>query len=209
MAATKLHGRQIKAASIALAALGADIIDNGKLASALLPASVVGAMVYQGAYDASTTNPPAAASSGNQGHYYIISVAGTIATVDYQIGDWIISNGTGWDKIDNTEATETAATTSYDNATSGLTATTVQAALDELAAKSPAEAYVRETPAGAVDGVNAEFTLANTPATGTAQVYLNGLLQEPTDDYTLAGTTITFVEAPQTGDKVRAIYWLD
>jgi hypothetical protein len=34
---------------------------------------------------------------------------------------------------------------------------------------------------------------------------LNGLLQVVGDDYTIAGTTLTFVAAPEAGDKV-AVY---
>lgn len=65
----------------------------------------------------------------------------------------------------------------------------------------------RETPSGTVNGSNTAFTLANTPTSGTDQVYLNGLLQEPGgQDYTLSGTTITFVSAPVSGDRVRCSY---
>lgn len=85
--------------------------------------------------------------------------------------------------------------------------TTLIAAINELDAKSVEDIYVRETPAGSVDGLNAAFTLANTPIAATVQVYVNGLLQEPTDDYSLSGATVTFVTAPLLGDKVRAVYF--
>lgn len=70
------------------------------------------------------------------------------------------------------------------------------------------EYMTKETPAGAVNGVNTTFTLAFTPEPGTEQVYLNGLLQSPgaTEDYTISGATITFSSAPVAGDKIRVSY---
>lgn len=68
------------------------------------------------------------------------------------------------------------------------------------------EYVVNETPTGAVNGANTTFTLANTPETGTVQVYQNGLLQSPTDDYTIVTDTITMNDAPATGDKIRVAY---
>lgn len=50
---------------------------------------------------------------------------------------------------------------------------------------------------GTVDGVNKDFTLDNTPITGSQQVFLNGMVQTPGDDYTISGSVITFSEAPQ------------
>lgn len=69
----------------------------------------------------------------------------------------------------------------------------------------------RETPAGSIDGVVVDFTLANVPAVGTEEVYLNGLLQDEgaTNDYTIEGAVITFnaVATPQVGDKIRVSYF--
>ncbi len=87
-----------------VASLGAD----GKVPTSQLPATSVGGLNYQGTWNA-TTNTPAmpAAAAGNKGWYYKVSVAGTtvVDTIsDWLIGDWIVSNGTTWDKVDNTEA---------------------------------------------------------------------------------------------------------
>jgi hypothetical protein len=74
---------------------------------------------------------------------------------------------------------------------------------------------VRETPSGTVNGTNAAFTLANTPVSGTEQVYVNGVLQNGGgNDYTISGATITFTSnatpsldaRPQTGDVVLVSY---
>ena len=65
-----------------------------------------------------------------------------------------------------------------------------------------------ETPAGTANGVNVTFTLATTPYTGTVEVYLNGILQDPGagNDYTISGGTITMLSAPIASDKLRARY---
>ena len=67
---------------------------------------------------------------------------------------------------------------------------------------------VRETPSGLVNGSNTTYVLANTPVSGTEEVYLNGIQQEPGagNDYTIATSTITFLSAPASGDKVRVSY---
>jgi hypothetical protein len=66
---------------------------------------------------------------------------------------------------------------------------------------------VRETPLGAMDGVNATFTLMNTPTVDSEQVFLNGLLQESRGaDYGIAGNVITFIMPPLPGDRVLVTY---
>jgi seryl-tRNA synthetase len=64
-----------------------------------------------------------------------------------------------------------------------------------------------ETPTGDVDGVNTEFTLANTPSPATSlKVYLNGQRMRVTEDYTLSGKTLTFLSAPLTGSILLVDY---
>jgi len=65
-----------------------------------------------------------------------------------------------------------------------------------------------EIPTGTIGGGNTSFDLAFTPATGSLQVYLNGLLQEPGSglDYMLSGDDIIFAAAPEVGDIVIANY---
>lgn len=68
---------------------------------------------------------------------------------------------------------------------------------------------VRETPVGVIDGVNAVFTVANTPYAGTETVFLNGMMLEPgaDNDYQLVGKDITLAAAPLTGDRVKVSYF--
>lgn len=63
-----------------------------------------------------------------------------------------------------------------------------------------------EVPSGTVNGSNTTFTLANTPTAGTEQIFLDGVLQELTTDYTISSATITMIPAPATGSKIRVTY---
>jgi len=66
-----------------------------------------------------------------------------------------------------------------------------------------------EVPTGAVNGVNLNFTLANTPSPAASlEIYRNGLLDRQGSDYSLTGNAITFfvASAPQTGDLLLAYY---
>ena len=63
-----------------------------------------------------------------------------------------------------------------------------------------------ETPSGAVNGVNKDFTLLNTPIVGSVRVFLNGVRQVLGVHYTILSKVITFVEAPFVGDNVRVDY---
>lgn len=66
----------------------------------------------------------------------------------------------------------------------------------------------KETPSGTINGSNVTFTLAFTPVSGSEHLYLNGVLQKPGagNDYTISGATITYNNAPQTGDVLLASY---
>ncbi len=65
-----------------------------------------------------------------------------------------------------------------------------------------------EVPTGTIDGANTTFTLANPPVAGSVVVDLNGLKQRSGagNDYTIAGSTITYLSAPLTGDILSVHY---
>jgi len=90
------------------AADGAATLDSsGKVPTTQLPSAVIGAVKYQGAWNATTNSPELVASTGTQGYYYVVSVAGSTnlnGVTDWKVGDWAIYNGTVWQKIDNTDA---------------------------------------------------------------------------------------------------------
>lgn len=66
-----------------------------------------------------------------------------------------------------------------------------------------------ETPAGALNGANVTFVLANSPKVGTVDVYVNGILQDEGagNDYELEGDTITMAYALTSADKIRVAYF--
>lgn len=106
---------------------------------------------------------------------------------------------------------DTRAKTNADNvgviANLATTATNLVAAINEVRSSGPSVTFVREKPVGSIDGTNADFTLAHAPVAATLQVFLNGVLQELTDDYTLASSVISMLSAPFVADKVTAVYF--
>lgn len=96
---------------------------------------------------------------------------------------------------------------------SGNTETNITVTYDDTNGKldfvvTSSNRVVRETPTGAVNGTNTTFVLASAPAAGSEEVFLNGILQEPGagNDYTISGDTITYLAAPETGDRLRVSY---
>jgi hypothetical protein len=89
------------------AANGVATLDaGGKVPVSELPAAVLGALSYQGTWDASTNTPTLTSSVGTKGYYYVVSVAGNTnlnGITDWLVGDWAVYNGTVWQKVDNTE----------------------------------------------------------------------------------------------------------
>jgi hypothetical protein len=65
-----------------------------------------------------------------------------------------------------------------------------------------------ETPTGTINGTNTVFTLANTPTTGSVELYQNSLLLLPSVHFTVSGSTITYVSGfqPTTGETHRVSY---
>lgn len=66
-------------------------------------ANVAGGLSYQGTWNASTNTPTLASGTGVNGYYYITATAGSTnldGITDWQIGDWLMFNGTVWQKID-------------------------------------------------------------------------------------------------------------
>lgn len=95
---------------------------------------------------------------------------------------------------------------SYDNATSGLTADSVQEAIDELAVLAASGAVVKENFTATAGQVT--FTLANS-AVSLLVTTRNGV---NVDGFTVAGTTVTYAPASNggaamvAGDLVKIVY---
>lgn len=89
------------------AANGVATLDmNSKLTTSQLPDSVVGALNYQGTWNANTNSPTLTSGVGTKGYLYIVDTAGTTnldGITDWQIQDFAIFSGTVWQKIDTTD----------------------------------------------------------------------------------------------------------
>ncbi|MGY0039051.1 hypothetical protein [Pedobacter sp. NJ-S-72] len=55
------------------------------------------------------TNSPALAApgAGNKGYYFVVTAAGTQQGLTLGLGDWVISNGTAWDKVSSSSTIST------------------------------------------------------------------------------------------------------
>jgi hypothetical protein len=77
----------------------------GKIAVAQLPSAI---MTYEGVWNASTNSPTLADGIGDAGMVYRVGTAGTqdlgSGNITFDVGDYIIYNGTVWEKSDTTDA---------------------------------------------------------------------------------------------------------
>jgi hypothetical protein len=158
------------------AANGVATLDaGGKVPVSELPAAVLGALSYQGTWDANTNSPTLTSSVGTKGYYYVVSVAGNTnlnGITDWLVGDWAVFNGSIWQKVDNTETV-----TSVNGQTGAVVLTTTNVA----------------------EGTNEYFTTARARASvsaGTGISYNNttGVITNAAPDQTVsitgAGTSV-------------------
>jgi hypothetical protein len=79
--------------------------------------------------------------------------------------------------------------------------------MSRVQAKNLTKFWKIEAPSGTINGSNKVFTLSQKPLENDATlVFLDGLLQTETTDYTLSNSTLTFVTAPALGQSVRVQY---
>lgn len=80
----------------------ASLNSSGKVPLTEIDSSLIGALNYQGTWNANTNSPAIIPSTGTKGHYYTVSVAGT-TTIDgnnnWTVGDIIAFNGSVWNQI--------------------------------------------------------------------------------------------------------------
>jgi hypothetical protein len=106
---------------------------SNKIDLSFLPDAILGQLVYGGVVNATTavatltnnaktklgtalatitlTNDTTAVTGyvANEGIFYITSTAGTFAGIYFEVGDWFISTGSSWVKVDNTDAVSSVA----------------------------------------------------------------------------------------------------
>lgn len=142
-------------------------------------------------------------SSGQENGIYIVQSSGApvrsidadtetdIADAVVYVSQWTVNADTGWKLV-----------------TDSITLNTTPLVWTALTSAwlTSWNFVIRETPSGTINSSNTSFTLANTPIAGTETIYLNWLEQNVTTDYTISGSTITYVTAPVTWDVLRVSY---
>jgi hypothetical protein len=97
--------------------------------------TIEGGLSYKGTWNATTNTPTLASGVGTNGYYYVTATAGSTnldGITDWQIGDWLLFNGTVWQKIDQSNlvvsvAGRTGAVTLANTDISGLGTMSTQA----------------------------------------------------------------------------------
>jgi plastocyanin len=146
-----------------VATLGSD----GKLTAGQIPSSLSGAIVFKGTWNATTNNPTLADGVGTTGWEYAVSTSGTrnlgSGSVTYNVGDYIIYNGTIWERIPtNTVAAAGTLTGTTLNATVVTSSLTSVGTLTNL------------TVTNAITG-----SVTGNAGTVTNGVYTNGTYSDP------------------------------
>jgi hypothetical protein len=120
--------------------------------------SIASGLSYQGTWNASTNSPTLASSTGTNGYYYIVGTAGSTnlnGITDWQIGDWLLFNGSVWQKIDQTNLV-----TSVAGRTGAVTLSTSDiSGLGTIATQNANNVAIT---GGAVDGTTIGATTATT-----------------------------------------------
>jgi hypothetical protein len=170
--------------------------------SALSWANVAGGLSYQGTWNASTNTPTLASGTGTNGYYYITATAGSTnldGITDWQIGDWLMFNGTVWQKIDQSNLV-----TSVNGQTGAvsLTTTNISEGTNQYFTDARARAAISagtgisySSSTGVVTNAAPDQTVALTAGTGisTSGTYPNFTIANTAPDQTVvltgSGTT--------------------
>lgn len=169
----------------------AQLDSGGKVPTAQLPEAVLGGMKFVALWNANTNTPTIpAAAAGNRGYYYVVGTAGATSVggiTDWSVGDWLVSNGTTWDKIDSSDQV-----TSVAGKTGVVALVKADVGLGSVANKTEAEMVA----SGAIaDALNSKATASQGALADTAL--------QPADVGTIATANIlTGTAVPDNGTGV-------
>lgn len=130
-----------------------------------------GAIVYQGTWDASINSPTLTSSVGTQGHYYVVSVAGSTnlnGITDWQVSDWAIFNGSVWEKVDNSEVAYVSNVATGTGLTGGPITSTGTISLANTTVAAGSYGSATEVPTFIVNAQGQLTNAANVTISGTA-----------------------------------------
>lgn len=100
----QLDGRFVQQTTLGNANGVATLDSNAKIPLSQISDTVLGQVEYQGLWNPTTNEPALPTTPAKKGDYYIVSQAGARFGLNFEVGDWLISNGDKWDKVDNTDA---------------------------------------------------------------------------------------------------------
>lgn len=156
---------------------------SGKVPVANLPAGLVGAMIYQGSYNAYNDSPTLPDPTTCNGYYWIVdsnqynnSGSTYIAGLNLKINDWVVSNGTSYQKIDNQQNI-----TSVFGRTGAVTLTADDIAIAQGYTSQPSGDYMKSAV-----GVAPTSKYWNAIASGAEYKATLGLLPGPTSGLGMA-----------------------
>lgn len=132
----------------------ASLDSGGKVPVSQLPNSI---MEYKGTWDASTNTPTLANGTGNAGDVYRVTVAGTALSLSFEVGDYVIYNGSTWEKSDTTDAVASVA-----GRTGNVTLTSSDVGLGNVDNTSDANKPVSTATQTALDGKEGTITAGTT-----------------------------------------------
>lgn len=124
-----------------IATLGAD----SKVPTAQLPDSIIGSVSYQGVWNAADGatgegDPIPDAAKANKGWYYITTTPGEWHDMTFEGGDWLISDGTSWSRVDTSCAINTV-----NGKTGNVTITAADVGLGNVTNESKATMFTSPT----------------------------------------------------------------
>jgi hypothetical protein len=168
---------------------------------------LLGGSQYQGTWNASTNTPTLASGVGTKGYYYIVSVAGTTnidGITDWNLGDWIIFDGTAWQQVDNTDAV--VSVNGYTGAVN-LTTSDIAEGTNEYFTTSRARSSVSagtgisyNSTTGVITNSAPDQTVSLTASTGisTSGTYPNFTITNTAPDQTVSLTASTGISTSGT-----------
>jgi len=160
---------------------GYAVLDNAaKISVNQLPSSI---MQYQGVYNATTNTPALVDGTGDSGDVYRVSVAGTrnfgSGNVTLRVGDYVIYNGTIWQKSATTDNVASVAGLAGDITSSSLK---TALSLDQVSNTSDASKPISTATQTALDGkLGTTATAAASTKLATARA-INGVSFDGTAD---------------------------
>lgn len=185
------------------AANGVATLDaNGKVPLAQISDSVLGQVEYMGTWDAESNVPELPATPLNKGEYYVVAVSGDFEGVEYTVGDWIISNGSIWEKVDNTDAVS-----SINGKTGVVVLTKADVGLDQVDNTSDLDKPVSTAQQAALD-LKADLSYVDAELgkldTGVSSVSGTGAITVDTSDSANPVVSITAATAEAAGSMSAA-----